>query len=1281
VIRQIQEETRQRELEIEREDRRDEKIARQQERERKRRLREEALANGEQIDDDLSSESGSEEDDEEEEDDAKTKAVSFAEKPQEFSIPAEKDAAHDPSEVSQAKETPQPEPVSDGEPTASEAEVKIQEVATAPGDATGVSTTTNDDKLVSSSLNDSRVGALAIDVSLAPSKGKDTDELSPDASKKIPFDPDLMVDDPNDDEPSASETESMTYEEERELRTRFVEYGGSLDNLADPEATIKAVYVPLTPVRLIRHVVRSGAHARHAALHARNAKAEQETTQTQEDRKKELLIAQEASKNKRQSLLAAQLEMERQEREQREQLLKQEELQKQALRDARKNRKKKGAAATAGSGAEGSDATKNDEDAASATGPTTAVTFSELDNYSSFSTSEAERQKVAGQRVRRFLVRFYIAQAQQNIERIQREMHPRALFAAKGLYNALPDVARYLIKGKLPAYAEYLWQPYSEFALKQRDALLKQLEAKSQTGSTAPLCAAFKTKLRRAKRDPSEMHLGGAFAAGPEGDDEEEEAAENKENELSATRLSTTAYLMELLREYTPPVLDESSKRVSDPYFERIYQIMLTEYAYEKPQAAPYINYQDPVSKDNILLICASRGLLDIIQLLNECYQGEIDCRVTDRDGCSALYLAAQNGHYGVVRYLTEYMNHPYVTEVPNTKWTPMMIAAARGHWHIVYFFMFEWHDAKYRYWKRYFGERPVRYDTSLDPAPSIYETNRRGETALQVAGNNGYVNIVRMLHEEDLRLRNDIIKRNQYEYMRRKAKIEADAEKAADQLIGRSDDESVDQEARQRFIDEDVGPKLAELDNEMQQKAPNRLLIEMVNEDGMPPLYTALMYGQLFVVEYLLSQDARTDVPLYYIPPGTDMIATETHRKKSKRRSRSRSRSRGSLSSLGETSEISRSGMSEFSRRGSRTGTDFSRGSEFSRFSRVDDEFDDEYSGSDDEYSEGEADEFSAFSSHTEHSTSASASASASAFSRRTSRSSISALSRTGVSRISSDGSRTGRTMGSSTTSSHSGGRRLKVGRKNAIEILAAFAASEKRNNVTAEQIDAALKRGEYLRSLADPDNQGAASMDNEGLDEMLPYPHPKLRQYLYSMMLDNLFDLYIPAAELKRQPLEVLMLLQLYERIRMDWIATTEEDLGKLKQEKVHGMELLYKPATEHLRIRFDEARLKDVLKAPVEPSGVVVGREVKGMIDQALWRLRMINLWRLSNMVTMRQAEAQRNLRICNAFKVPLSQNSHEVILKRCAIVRMIDPENTEWEDMEYKAKLMRQETLNQ
>lgn len=188
-----------------------------------------------------------------------------------------------------------------------------------------------------------------------------------------------------------------------------------------------------------------------------------------------------------------------------------------------------------------------------------------------------------------------------------------------------------------------------------------------------------------------------------------------KEEELTPSRVTTSNYLVQYLQEEYDPNGDQIKQ------FGAIYDVLLTEFSAERTQSAPYPDYQDPVTKESYLLICAEKGYLNVLELLNEVWPGRMDVTQVDRDGHSALFLAAQHGHYGVVKYLVEEMNHPY-TRHKDTLWTPLHVAASMGHWPIVHYLIHDWHAGKYKYHCKKQHKLWVFYDMNSELSPSIYE-------------------------------------------------------------------------------------------------------------------------------------------------------------------------------------------------------------------------------------------------------------------------------------------------------------------------------------------------------------------------------------------------------------------------------------------------------------------------------------------------------------------------------------------------------------------------------
>lgn len=690
---------------------------------------------------------------------------------------------------------------------------------------------------------------------------------------------------------------------------------------------------------------------------------------------------------------------------------------------------------------------------------------------------------------------------------------------------------------------------------------------------------------------------------------------DEKDDEPIPSRVVTSEYLINYLMEQYNPRVDTALTG-----FQALYSVLLTEFAVEseKSQSAPYPGYQDPVSKDSCLLICAQMGFLDVLELMNEMLPGLMDLNQVDRDGNSALYLAAQHGYYAVVKYLVEDMDHPY-TRHPHTEWTPLMAAAAMGHWPVVHYFIHDWGSGKHKYQCKFHATTEAYYDILAHPYPSIYEVNDRGENALILAGNNGYLNIVRMLLE--------------YSY--------------------------------------DHPP------NEEEEYYINGTeWIDHKNADDISALLSAMLYGQLFVVEYLISQNADRNIESTYRPPDADKFRDkETGAAGPGGDSKKGGSKSSSSSSQYNSTATGSSRRSKYSQYGSKSA--YSRASQGSMGTSMNyssygggGTHTSQRSGADsDSGSDSDDGAFSTFRRGSNNMSRMSRThiSDTSQMSRRSGNFSHDESQMTARSRA--DPSRNNQSM----MSRRRGSARKKRFLESTFDAIRLYAAAEKKNGVTAEQIDNAVESGKALRKAV----VKVPMFRNQEKAEQPPMPLPEHRKLLHAFFLDNLYDVYIQQAEQDNQLRSVVVLYQLHLRLFAEWAASTAEDLGVVKDLKCPELAIgKLRKDKNTIRRRLRDEHLEYLARLEIVPTDTVNGLFLDKHLTLACARLMQFRRRQFAIMRKLRLEEAGRNYRIaCELLAkgkvvmdpvthdTAMTSNLQETIERRCVVAKNFDPRPTE------------------
>jgi len=592
--------------------------------------------------------------------------------------------------------------------------------------------------------------------------------------------------------------------------------------------------------------------------------------------------------------------------------------------------------------------------------------------------------------------------------------------------------------------------------------------------------------------------------------DSKKKGEKTAKKERPPSRVQTSVHLLEFLSQERP-VPDEEERFLSE-----LYSILLTRFSIEKAQSAPYLNYQEPVSKATMLLLAVEKGYLDILMLMQAIHTDRIKLHLVDRDGNSPLHIACQRGDLPVVRFLVEELNHPYAAH-PGNGWTPLMYATSMGHWHIVEYMLYEWDDARMRYYEKNKDKfPPIRIDEdnnpispfANEPRPSVYEYNSRYETPLILAASNGFLNVLRIIME--------------YTY-----KFPAPFDEEGNPITKFNDGINtlvkIDEQQRKRRLNRHARMEKIKF-------VPVHY-IDHCNVDGLSAVMCAMKYGQLLCVEYLLTQGAKDNFEsVFWRPP---VSKRKKNKKKNKKRSGSQSRGADDDASMSRmfTSE-------DGSQRGSESNR--SRGDDddlsISKSNREGSQSQNDLSqiGSDNDMSQISKMNNSNDMSHISHMSKSGISASQ-----------FSALS--GTSRFSA-------TDDIANTSYLYAILPL-------LEKIALSTVASKKNGVTADHVETALSRGRMQWK----DHAGArrvAELLVEG-DFNLPetmFSKSEMGYYLafHVAKMDNLSSFYIKRAEDKGQLQSCVMLLELYQRL---WEQIPEIPAGITTENMMRDLDLSFK------------------------------------------------------------------------------------------------------------------------
>jgi len=160
------------------------------------------------------------------------------------------------------------------------------------------------------------------------------------------------------------------------------------------------------------------------------------------------------------------------------------------------------------------------------------------------------------------------------------------------------------------------------------------------------------------------------------------------------------------------------------------------------------------------LILAAQNGHTNVVQLL---LQEHINVNIQNNDGCDALIFAAQNGYTDVVRLLLD--KDVNVNMQSNNRNTALILAANNGHADIVRSLINKNADIDMRANNGYTALILAAYNGHTDIVKLLLQNNADvniqnddGCTTLILATQNGYINIVRLLLQKhaDVNLKNN---------------------------------------------------------------------------------------------------------------------------------------------------------------------------------------------------------------------------------------------------------------------------------------------------------------------------------------------------------------------------------------------------------------------------------------------------------------------------------------------------------------------------------------------
>lgn len=263
-------------------------------------------------------------------------------------------------------------------------------------------------------------------------------------------------------------------------------------------------------------------------------------------------------------------------------------------------------------------------------------------------------------------------------------------------------------------------------------------------------------------------------------------------------------------------------------------------------------------------------------------------------------------------------------------------------------------------------------------------------------------------------------------------------------------------------------------------------------------------------------------------------------------------------------------------------------------------------------------------------------------------------------------------------------------------MDLVKEYAAAEKKNEVTAEQIDNCLASGEeslmaqtefgyrllvygachvsYRRGGQDMDNPNGIEDDDDddedfGFSKLArPMPEAKDRHRLAATYLDNLYETYILPEISNQQYRSAATLLQLYFRMFADWISSTPIDIGRIDTfGPEFGVGRLLK-SHQTLRRRLRDEHLPYLGAFKFTSTETVISFFAYRTMTYVLALLSEQRGKYYKKMRDLRQMEAARNFRVAKSLYLKamaeptrrmLNQNTAMQIEVRCTVAETFDP----------------------